>query len=73
MRTPLAVIAQALGTNGASDLPRPLMFSEVSELGQAEGEVHIYVLPMSPIPWRRPSWDVESGRTRLSLPLQQNW
>lgn len=40
MRTPLAVMAQALGT-GPLTSPGPTC-SEVSELGQAEGKVHMF-------------------------------
>lgn len=41
MKTPLAVMAQALGM-GASDLPPDPSCSEVSELDQAEDKVHMF-------------------------------
>lgn len=68
MRTPLAVMAQALGT-GPLTSPDPSC-SEVSELGQAEGKVHTF----SPC---RPSMEeAELARAEepgSALPLQQNW
>lgn len=68
MRTPLAVMAQTLGM-GPLTSPDPSC-SEVSELGQAEGEVHMF----SPC---RPSMEeVKLGRAEeqdSALPLQQNW
>lgn len=68
MRTPLAVMAQALGMGPLTSTDPSC--SEVSELGQAEGEVHM----LSPC---RPFMEeVELGRggqQGSALPLQQNW